>query len=325
LERDVRQAVETHLREAGYQLVEQVRIRTWRPDLIAIKDDEIIIVEAKGMTSDLRRGLAQATLYASDATAAYLAVPASRATEWLEEASRLLGVGLMAVDESVKIVIEAEKSTPRPSFVRRIGKTITEASSPRAARSRFSSLPFDRLLRHRGLLRVLLSNPARKYTVRELSQLGGVAYSTTWRIVEDMKAMGVIRTERVGPSQQITLNVDSPIIDDLRELVALGLAPHKAAAREFASRVSELREVRKVILFGSVSEGREEASSDVDVAVVLRRENPRVMDQIYEIVAEVQDRTGMKVVPIAISRSDISAETQLGRGLRAGEVLFERA
>ncbi len=313
------------MREAGYQLVERVQIRTWRPDLIAVKDDEIIIVEVKGKTGDLRKGLAQTTLYASDATAAYLAVPASRATEWLEEVSRLLGTGLMAVDESVKTVVEAEKSPPRPSFVRRIRHNMAEDSSPRTTHSRASSLPFGRLLRHRGLLRVLLSNPARKYTVRELSQLSGIAYSTSWRTVEDLKAIGVVRTEQIGASQQITLNVDSPMIDDLRELVALELAPHRAAAREFASRVSELREVRRVILFGSVSERREDASSDVDVAVLLKREIPRVMDRIYEIVAEVQDRTGMKVVPIAISRSDIKADTQLGRGLRAGEVLFERA
>ena len=186
-------------------------------------------------------------------------------------------------------------------------------------------LPFDKMLKHPGILNALLANPKRKFTIRELSVAAHAPYSTTWRIVEDLRSLGAISSERVGPSQHLSLNGDSPVVADLAGLHALDLAPHRAAAREFAKLVAELPEVRKAILFGSVAEGREGATSDIDVAIVLTRRNEAAMNRIYEIVGQVQDRTRLKVVPLAITPSELESQKQVAQAIRAGKVLFERS
>src|SRR5947209_4524875 len=104
-EKEILESVETYFRQKGFDTVPQVRIRTWKPDLILTKGKEIIIVEAKGRSSDLRRALATVSLYATDASAAYLAVPESRITNSLKDAAKALGIGLAAVNARVRIVV----------------------------------------------------------------------------------------------------------------------------------------------------------------------------------------------------------------------------
>ncbi len=89
-------------------------------------------------------------------------------------------------------------------------------------------------------------------------------------------------------------------------------------------RAREIPEVRKVILFGSVAEGRAVAGSDTDVAVVLDRRSGRTMDRVYEIASELQDETGVRIVPIAVLTKEFRSNKKLIRDLKRGDVLFER-
>src|SRR4030067_126444 len=116
-------AVDALRRKSGYRVLPQLRIRTWRPDLVGVKDDEVVIVEAKGHRSDMKKALAQTALYSTDATSAYLALPMERIQKGIKKTAEVLGIGLIGVDEAARIVVEASRSKPRPYLVRRIRRT----------------------------------------------------------------------------------------------------------------------------------------------------------------------------------------------------------
>lgn len=136
--------------------------------------------------------------------------------------------------------------------------------------------------------------------------------------------MGALTAERVGTSQYLSVNLESPLTRELERLRSLELSAHRGAAHAFASRLPEVPEARRAILFGSTAEGREEAGSDVDVAIILTRKSKRAMERIYRIVSEVQDATRMRIVPLPITSSELDARGRLGEAIRAGEVLYER-
>src|SRR4030067_1045567 len=113
-------AVDALLRKSGYRVLPQPRIRTWRPNLVGVKDDEVVIVEAKGHRSDMRKALAQTALYSTDATSAYLALPMERIQRDIKETAKVLGIGLIGVDDAAKVVVKASSSEPRASLLKRI-------------------------------------------------------------------------------------------------------------------------------------------------------------------------------------------------------------
>jgi predicted nucleotidyltransferase len=180
------------------------------------------------------------------------------------------------------------------------------------------------VLRHRGVLEALFSVPGRRFTIRELSLEAGTPYATTWRLVRDLVSMGALTSERVGPSTVISVNEGSPVIEDLTDLASLELSPYRRVAGRFAELVQDITEVRKVILFGSVAEGRAGAGSDTDVAVVLDRRSERTMDMVYEIASELENETGVTIVPIAVLVKEFKSNKKFIRDLKRGDVLFER-
>lgn len=319
-QREVLDAVEAFFRGRGHRLARRVRIRTWTPDMILLRRKELAIVEAKGSHGDLRKALAQVGLYATDATYAYLAIPEGSLTANLETAARALGIGLVVVGDEVRIAARPRRGTPRESLHRRVSGSAREEPGPPVPRR----LPYDRLLRHKSVLDALFSVPGRRFTIRELSLEAGTPYATTWRLVRDLVSIGALTSERVGPSTVISTNEGSPVIKDLTRLASLELSPYRRVAERFAELAREIPEVRKVILFGSVAEGRAVAGSDTDVAVVLDRRSGRTMERVYEIASELQDETGVSIVPIAVLVKEFRSNKKLMRDLKRGDVLFER-
>ena len=324
-EKAIAESVEALLQRSGYRILPQLRIRTWRPDIVGVRGDEVVIVEARAQGGDMRKALAQTGLYSTDATSAYLALPAERIGEGVREAAKVLGIGLIGVGETAKIELEAVSSEPRASLLRRIRRTRNVAAHRIGRARRGDSPELGRLLRHRRVLEVLLARPARRFTIRELAQEAATPYSTTWRIVGDLESLGAIVSERVGTSRVLSPNQQAPVLRELQSLAGLQLSPHRLAAKEFAERLRSVPEVRRAILFGSVAKGSGAATSDVDIAIVLRSKDESLVDRIHEIAEGVQDRTRMKIVPLFVRESELKSESRLSRSIKSGEVLLERS
>ncbi len=323
-EKDVLEAIEDHFRARSHDIIPQMRIRTWKPDLIALKGADLVIVEAKGSLGDVDKAIAQAAVYTIDATFTYIAIPEARLTKDLERRADALGIGILTVNDSVRTAVQPQKKSPRPSLLKRARAALEKGpGTPERKRPR-GGIPYDRFLKHKEVIDVLFSVPGRRLTIRELSLEAGSSYATTWRLVNALISMGALRSEVIGPSRVISINEGSPVIEDLKRLKEIDLLPHRKVAERFAELVSRIPNVQKVILFGSVAEGRATADSDIDVAVVMKRRSEKAMREVYDTAAGIQDETCMKLVPIRILTKELESDDQLIRSLKKGVVLFER-
>jgi len=319
----VEEAVSSFLKDRGFAVARQIRVRTWRPDFVAVKGDTVLIAEAVGARGDIRRALLHVALYATDATSAYLAVPATRVDAKLKTAAKALEVGLMAVGGRTEVIVEPSIGPPRPAFLRRMKKALKIRDNRTHAVERRRPTPLHRVLRNRGVLDALLSDRERRFTIRELSIEARTPYSTTRRAVLDLVSLGVIVSERVGPSEYLSLNTGSPLLDELAKLRSVNLSPHRAAAGEFSRIVAVIPEVRKVVLFGSVAEGEETTASDIDIAVFVSARRREPVQRILDAASEVQERTRLNITPF-MTTTKARLRGQLARAIQAGEVLFER-
>lgn len=323
-EKDVLDAIEDHFRARGYDIILQMRIRTWKPDMVALKGKELVIVQAKGSLGDIDMAIAQAAVYTTDATHAYIAIPEGRLTEELKKKARVLGIGVLTVNDDVDTAVQPRKMSPRPSLLKRVQTALEEGPITPERKQPRGGIPYHRFLKHKEVIDVLFLVPGRKLTIRELSKEAGSSYATTWRLVVALISMGALRSEAVGPSRLISVNEESPVIADLKRVKEIDLLPHRKVAERFAELVSGMPNVQKVILFGSVAEGRATADSDIDIAVVLKRRSEKAMRQAYDMAAGIMDETGMKVVPIRILAREFESDNQLIRSLKRGVILFER-
>ena len=184
------------------------------------------------------------------------------------------------------------------------------------------------ILARRGrvhLIRTLKSFPERDFTINELSRVSSVPTMTTWRAVEEFRKLGIVKVRKVGNAKAVRITGDEQKLRLLRLIEDTD--PQKAAAREFAARMSETDWAVECRLFGSIARGEHMPGEEVDIAVVyddklLPEQEAKTATKL--VAATVRDETNVTVVPLCVSLREMGRKGGLASELRDKEVIWSR-
>jgi len=154
------------------------------------------------------------------------------------------------------------------------------------------------------LLRLLFSDPAKEFHLRELSRLSNLAVGTLQTEVAKLAAAELLAARRDGNRLYYRANTAHPIFPELQQLAVktTGLGKQMAAA------LDGLPGIELAFIFGSQAAGVAGAASDVDLLVVgsagLRALAPRLRP--------VASALGREVNPHVLSRDTFSEKARTG-------------
>lgn len=161
------------------------------------------------------------------------------------------------------------------------------------------------------ILRVLLANPSRTYSEREIAAAVGMSHNTVNLAVKRLESSELVRVESVGNAHAVKLRADGPLREALRRVF-------EAEERVWESAVEAIRAAVPAdavcYLYGSSARGSSHGESDVDVLVVAKDK---------ETAAEVAFAIERKVhgsVPARLQIVALGAKDALARSKRAGIV-----
>ncbi len=154
------------------------------------------------------------------------------------------------------------------------------------------------LIKYRGsrkLLETLLKFPGRRFTINELAGEAGVPFASAWRLVKKWEPAGIIETGRVGRSVTVRLR-KSGYLDSIVSMLNISASPQKFTANALVELLAKEDGVKEAYLFGSVAEGKEKLSSDIDVALLAQKgfNSNRLLFAVYE-------KYGTKLVPVVFA------------------------
>jgi predicted nucleotidyltransferase len=151
------------------------------------------------------------------------------------------------------------------------------------------------LVKYKGAKRVfetLSRFPKRRFTISELAKTSKTPFSSVWRLVKKWEKAGIVEAGRIGKSVAVNLK-QSAYTSKVSELVRLSESPQAFTVKTLKRTLKKTRGVKKVFLFGSTARGEEELDSDVDLAV-LARKNFDADALVFGVCGEL----GTKVIPI---------------------------
>ncbi len=173
-----------------------------------------------------------------------------------------------------------------------------------------------------AVLRVLFRYPSKRFTGRELARLtAGASKSSTLRIIKDLEASDVVRTEYHGKTLLLSLNRKHILSKDLTRL----FGEERKAFGKVMERLKHMipAAVECCLIFGSVARGEEEGSSDVDILLI-------VPDSQTKHRLEGQLPTHLKDYELALSwhiwtRREFKQQrdTALGKSIRRDAILIK--
>ena len=126
------------------------------------------------------------------------------------------------------------------------------------------------------LLTKLLMNANRSYYLRELAKELNVPYSMLYKEKNTLRSLGILKEERKGKINLLSLNKNLPYYPELKGLVmkTTGLAG------VIADSLHTIAEVKYALIYGSFANGEETGSSDVDLMIVGDTAEEKILDAV---------------------------------------------
>jgi predicted nucleotidyltransferase len=161
-------------------------------------------------------------------------------------------------------------------------------------------LPIFRSTLQARLLALLLSDPERRWTARELETRLDAVQQTLNNELRRLVGAGLLHADAVGRTKLYRAAVESPLFEPLRELVARTVGAEAMLARALGG----LAGVEAAAIFGSAASGEPlRPSSDVDVLVV----GDVDFDRVADAVRPVEEVAGRDVHLVAYRLDELRA------------------
>jgi hypothetical protein len=210
--------IKEHFKERGYLLLKPRVVRGRLPDIIAVKDSIIVLVEAKGSKGDVLKGLAQAMHYGQCVDFAYLAIPDDICKRSTSIACRNLGIGLLTVGKGgIRIRIKPKHREALQS----VKSLLFKDKKPVLERPEKSDGEPTGLIRLMGtrlslkLLCLFCSEPKSVYSVSEIARKLNCSVASASIGVAELVNEGVVSFMWRGNLKLCQMNYKYPLSDAL--------------------------------------------------------------------------------------------------------------
>lgn len=159
-----------------------------------------------------------------------------------------------------------------------------------------------------------LEDPLKEYYEREVARKTGVSKGSAGKILKLLTNLDFLTREEKGRMVIYKLNSKEPTVRQFKILVntfALRNLVHKL--RQFS---------RKVILFGSCSQGTDAKDSDIDLLIITQEK-----EEVRKITSEFDRKNERKVAPIIVNANEFillkNEDRPLYENIERGIVLWE--
>lgn len=164
----------------------------------------------------------------------------------------------------------------------------------------------EQILGNKGtisILRTMVKYRGKIFTVRSLAKEANVTHNEAALIIDDLEKVGIVRIQPVGRAYQLQLNEKNYAIKKIIEPI---LDAEKKTFEELLRILKKRLNTKKIIsaaLFGSISKGKEEKESDIDLLLV-SNDFDYANSVASDAAEEVLETFHSKISPIIFSEKE---------------------
>lgn len=139
------------------------------------------------------------------------------------------------------------------------------------------------------ILHILVDNPEREFTNRELHRVTGKGLSSVNAAVDTLETLGVITVDRSGRANAVQMDSEMLVKSD-DPVTTIPQSAYHAPVRAILTGLEErIGDDVGVILFGSVARGTADRTSDIDLFVVVEEDRMQAQREAHTIEQEIAD------------------------------------
>lgn len=157
----------------------------------------------------------------------------------------------------------------------------------------------------RRVLGLLFGNPDRSYYANEIMRFASAGIGAVQRELEKLSDAGLVTVKRIGNQKHYQANRDCPIFDELVGIIrkTAGLAD---VLREALAPLRD--EIELAFIFGSVAQGKERITSDVDVFVM----GAVPFASVVQVFTQTHERLRREINPVVMPIDVVQSKFAVG-------------
>jgi len=139
------------------------------------------------------------------------------------------------------------------------------------------------------ILHLLVDNPEREFTNRELHRVTAKGLSSVNAAVDTLETLGVITVDRSGRANAVRMDSEMLVKSD-DPVTTIPQSEYHAPVRAILTGLEErIGDDVGVVLFGSVARGTADRTSDIDLFVVVEEDRMQAQREAHTIEQEIAD------------------------------------
>ena len=155
------------------------------------------------------------------------------------------------------------------------------------------------------VLGLLFGHPDRSHYTNEIVRFADAGIGSVQRELQRLESAGLVMARKIGNQKHYQANRAAAIFEELRGIVlkTVGLAD---VLRDAITPLQE--RVELAFIFGSIAQGKERVTSDVDVMVI----GDASFDEVVQALYPTRESLGREVNPVVMSASEFSGNVLQG-------------
>jgi predicted nucleotidyltransferase len=137
------------------------------------------------------------------------------------------------------------------------------------------------------LMAAFILHPDEAVHARAIAARIGAQYSAVWRELRKLERAGLLTSEMNGRTKSYRLNLDFPLLPELRAILLKTVAAGELIRRELSS----LGDLNVAFIYGSVASGEIDQASDIDLMLLGHVD----LEKLAPLIAELERQLAREV------------------------------
>ena len=154
----------------------------------------------------------------------------------------------------------------------------------------------------RSLLKLFLTNPDRRFYIREIAKLTGEPLNAVRRELGYLKKAGLLKSRREGNLVYFEVNKEFPFYLELKKIIysTVGLGDH------LRDRLKDSEAIEAAFIYGSVASDEETEKSDIDLFIVGELDE----GEFHKVISDVENEIGREINYTLMTRDEFNHRTE---------------
>ena len=150
----------------------------------------------------------------------------------------------------------------------------------------------------RSILNLYFSHPEKKYYLRELERLLKKPVAYIRREMLALEKAALFNSEFQGKEKYFSLNEKFPLYKELKKIVSKTIGLEK----NLADGLADLKNIEAAFIFGSFAKGDQDRLSDIDLMIIGRPDE----DKLIAVISRLEAEIGREINYHIFSRDDLT-------------------